>query len=133
MTEAADWEPVTIVDTRVGDVRNGRVQIEWKLGGGFNREWGQIFTPAGNKKGSIGFVMDSTPPKVTMNQVIEWTIDRADLKGAVSYVSSSVGATNDAYRRLQVQKAAEAAKQKAAAAAAERERAEIQKELDDLG
>ena len=129
----SEWEPVTITDRKVGRVSGGQVQLICTLGGGFDREWAQSFITAGNKQGSIGFVMDQTPPRVSMEKVIEWSVPEGDMAGAVSYLRTSVEATNETYRRLQAKKRVDAEQRAKDEDAAAKKHEELQKKLDELG
>ena len=132
MTEP-EWVRVSIESKRVVSSADGRVLIEWALAGGWNTEWAQTFAGAGNRSGSMDFVMGTPDPLATNAKVIVWQVPEGDLAGAVSYVAGSVAVTNDAYRALQVRKKQDALQRHAKATAEDAHLQELQRKLDELG
>ncbi len=92
------WEPVTIGGRTAISSSHGRVTIQWRLAGGFTREWAWCFRPSGTRTGSEGFVSGSGDPHVDMTEVVTWQVPEADIEGADSFVRTSIEATNGAYR-----------------------------------
>ena len=98
MADDQEWEPVEIGGRTAISSSHGRVTIQWRLVGGFTREWAWCFRPSGSKKGSPAFVTGSGDPRVDMTEMVTWQVPEGDIAGADSFVKSSVEATNDAYR-----------------------------------
>jgi hypothetical protein len=132
MTDKPEWEPVTIVSRRaVSSSPGSYVTIEWILGGGFSREWAQVWRPTGTRTGS-GRFMRGEAPRADMNNVVIWSVPEADMASADFYVKQSVEATNQAYRALiaRNEKLEREGQEQEQAAAAHLE--ELQRKLDDL-
>jgi hypothetical protein len=132
MADDHEWESVEIGERRAISSSHGRVTIQWRLVGGFTREWAWCFRPSGSKKGSPAFVTASGDPHVDMTEVVTWQVPEGDLAGADSFVKSSIEATNDAYR-LQLDREGQTEPERRARETAEAEHLdELQRRLDEL-
>jgi len=132
MADDQEWETVEIGGRTAISSSHGRVTIQWRLVGGFTREWAWCFRPSGSKKGSPAFVTGSGDPRVDMTEMVTWQVPEGDIAGADSFVKSSVEATNDAYR-LQLVRQGQTESERRAREKAEAEHlAGLQRKLDEL-
>jgi len=132
MADDQEWEPVEIGGRTAISSSHGRVTVQWRLVGGFTREWAWCFRPSGSKQGSHEFVTGSGDPRVDMSEMVTWQVPEVDVAGANSFVKSSVEATNDAYRR-QVDRQGQTGSERKVREKAEAEHlADLQRMLDEL-
>jgi len=133
MADDQEWEPVEIGGRTAISSSHGRVTIQWRLVGGFTREWAWCFRPSGSKEGSPAFVTGSGDPRVDMSEMVTWQVPEIDIVGADSFVKSSVEATNDAYL-LQVGRQGHTEAERRVRETAEAAHlADLQRMLDELG
>jgi hypothetical protein len=132
MTVEEEWTPVSISDRRVVDLSDGLATVHWMLGGDWNCEWAQNFTPTGTQNRSGGFLLAPLEPGATNSRFIMWTIPSEDIESADAYVKQSVEATNANYKALLVKNAqADAAEQEREKTRSEQMEV-LQRKLDSL-
>jgi hypothetical protein len=133
MADDQEWEPVTIGGRTAISSSHGRVTIQWRLDGGFTREWAWCFRPSGSKRGSADFLTTSGDPRVDMTEIVTWQVPEADIAGADSFVKTSVEATNDAYRSQLVKQGQSDPERREKEQSEAEHLADLQRRLDELG